>query len=93
MDFSVDTTFYIAQPNSASATAIEAAVRQSVDDYIAWQTSKMGRDINPSYLVQMMMEAGAKRVEVRQPTFKAVNDISVGKLKEKTVLNGGLEDV
>lgn len=93
VEFSVDTTFYIAQPNSASATVIEAAVRKAVEEYILWQTSKMGRDINPSYLVQMMMEAGAKRVEVRQPTFKTINDISVGKLTSKTVLNGGLEDV
>ena len=92
-EFSVDTTFYIAQPNNANAIVIDKAVRQAVDDYILWQTSKMGRDINPSYLVQMMMEAGAKRVEVRQPTFKAINDITVGKLTTKTVLNGGLEDV
>lgn len=93
VDFSVDATFYIAQPNMNSAAVIETAVRQAVDDYISWQTSKMGRDINPSYLVQMMMEAGAKRVEVRQPTFTAVADIAVGKLTAKTVLNGGIEDV
>lgn len=93
VDFSIDATFFIAQPNSASAAQIEAAVRKSVEDYILWQTSKMGRDINPSYLVQMMMEAGAKRVEVRQPIFQPIEDIAVGKLKSKTVLNGGLEDV
>jgi phage-related baseplate assembly protein len=53
----------------------------------------MGRDINPSYLTKLMMDAGAKRVEVRQPTFQSVADIAVGKLKSKSVLNGGLEDV
>ena len=93
VDFSVDVTFYIGQPNANSAAAIEAAVRQAVEDYISWQTSKMGRDINPSYLTQMMMEAGAKRVVVRQPTFTTVADIAVGKLTAKTVLNGGIEDV
>ena len=93
VDFSVDVTFYIGQPNANSAAAIEAAVRQAVEDYISWQTSKRGRDINPSYLTQMMMEAGAKRVVVRQPTFTTVADIAVGKLTAKTVLNGGIEDV
>ena len=93
VDFSIDTTFYISQPNANSAAVIEQAVRQAVDNYVTWQTSKMGRDINPSYLVQMMMEAGAKRVEVRQPTFTTVEDIAVGKLTAKTVLNGGIEDV
>lgn len=93
VDFSVDVTFYIPQTNSESATTIENAVRQAVENYISWQTSKMGRDINPSYLVQMMMEAGAKRVEVRQPEFATIEDIEVAKLTGKTVLNGGLEDV
>lgn len=93
VDFSVDVTFYIPQTNSKSATTIESAVRQAVENYISWQTSKMGRDINPSYLVQMMMEAGAKRVEVRQPEFATIEDIKVVKLTGKTVLNGGLEDV
>lgn len=93
VDFSVDVTFYIAQPNRESAAAIEREVRAAVDNFIAWQTSKMGRDINPSYLTKMMMDAGAKRVEVRQPTFQSVTDIAVGKLQSKTVLNGGMEDV
>lgn len=93
VDFSVDATFYIAQPNRESAAAIEREVRAAVDSFIVWQTSKMGRDINPSQLTKMMMDAGAKRVEVRQPTFQSVADIAVGKLKSKTVLNGGLEDV
>ena len=93
VDFSVDVTFYIAQPNRESAAAIEREVRAAVDNFIVWQTSKMGRDINPSYLTKMMMDAGAKRVEVRKPTFQSVEDIAVGKLQSKTVLNGGLEDV
>lgn len=93
VDFSVDTTFYIAQPNKESAAAIERAVRAAVDEYIEWQTTKMGRDINPSQLTRMMMEAGAKRVEVRQPVFATVPEIAVGRLKSKNILNGGLEDV
>lgn len=92
VNFSVDATFWIAQPNGESAATIEREVRAAVDDYIIWQTSKMGRDINPSYLTKMMMDAGAKRVEIRQPIFQSVKDIAVGKLQSKTILNGGLED-
>ena len=91
--FDVDVTFYIPQPNAAGATIIEAAARQAVKDYIAWQTSKMGRDINPSYLTAKLMEAGVKRVEVRKPTYTAVDEIMVAKLNTETVLNGGIEDV
>lgn len=91
--FDVDVTFYIAQPNAASATVIEAAARQAVKDYISWQTSKIGRDINPSYLTAKLMEAGAKRVEVRKPEYTAVEEIKVAVLGEETVLNGGIENV
>ena len=91
--FDVDVTFYIAQPNAASATVIEAAARQAVKDYISWQTSKIGRDINPSYLTAKLMEAGVKRVEVRKPEYTAVEEIKVAVLGEETVLNGGIENV
>lgn len=91
--FNVDVTYYIPQPNSASATIIDAAAKEAVDKYISWQTSKMGRDVNPSYLTQLLMAAGVKRCEVRQPVFKVVEETHVAKLGTKTVLNGGIEDV
>lgn len=93
VSFDVDVTFFISQPNAASATVIEAAARQAVKDYISWQTSKMGRDINPSYLTAKLMEAGVKRVEVRKPVYTAVDEIMVAKLNKENVLNGGIENV
>lgn len=93
VDFDIDVTFYIKKQDSAIASMIEAAVRDAGEKYIKWQTGKMGRDINPSYLVQLMMEAGAKRVEVGKPTFEAVESIKVAKMQNKVILNGGLEDV
>lgn len=91
--FDVDVTFYIPQPDAASATVIAAAATQAVEEYVTWQTSKMGRDINPSYLTAKLMEAGVKRVEVRKPVFTVVDDIKVAKLGSKSVLNGGIENV
>lgn len=93
VEFTVDATFYVARPDIAKAAVIEKNVRQAVEDFIKWQTEKMGRDINPSYLTKMMMEAGAKRVEIREPAFKSITETEVGKLTGKTVLNGGIEDV
>ena len=91
--FDIDATFYIAQPDAASATVIQAAASQAVKEYITWQTSKMGRDVNPSYLVAKLMGAGVKRVEVRKPEYTAIGDTMVAALGKETVLNGGIEDV
>lgn len=93
VDFTVDVTFYIPKNSSASATEIEAKVRAAIDKYCTWQQEKMGRDINPSYLTQLMMAAGAKRVVITEPQYAAIDEIEVGKLLSKTVTNGGLEDV
>lgn len=90
--FSVDVTYYIDRADQERATEIAKAQQEAVDDYIAWQTAKMGRDINPSRLIKMMVDAGAKRVEVRNPEFAKIKRIEVGKLESRNVLNGGLED-
>ena len=53
----------------------------------------MGRDINPSYLHRLLMEAGIKRAVIRQPEYAVVPGTSVARLKgPETVLNGGTED-
>ena len=69
-----------------------AAVAQAVEDYKVWQRA-IGRDINPSKLVAMVMEAGAKRVTVTAPAYTAVAATKVSALQgEATVTYGGLED-
>lgn len=92
--FEIDVTFYIERNSQTSSSIIESDARAAVENYILWQTSKMGRDINPSYLVQLMMGAGIKRVEVRKPQFKAVAETHVARIKRDTmqVLNGGVEN-
>lgn len=92
--FEIDVTFYIERNTQASSSIIERDARQAVENYIEWQTSKMGRDINPSYLVQQMMGAGVKRVEVRKPEFQIVEETHVAKIVRESmqILNGGVEN-
>lgn len=90
--FEVDVTFYVDGDGGLSTAIVEQNVRMAVDEYVAWQTCKMGRDVNPSYLIHKMMEAGAKRVDVRKPGFKAVAGTHVAKLSGvANVQNGGVE--
>lgn len=92
--FEIDLTYYINRNSQASTSIIERDTRAAVEEYIQWQTGKMGRDINPSYLIQLIMAAGVKRVEVRKPTFKAVEETHVARIVRNTmtVLNGGVEN-
>ena len=90
--YTIGLTYYINRSDSAKAVTIQAAVAQAVEDYQTWQRA-IGRDINPSKLVAMVMEAGAKRVTVTAPTYTAVAATKVSALQgEATVTYGGLED-
>lgn len=92
--FEIDLTYYISRNNQASTSIIDREARAAVEEYIKWQTGKMGRDINPSFLTQLIMAAGVKRVEVRKPTFQVVEETHVARIVRDTmkVLNGGVEN-
>ena len=90
--YTINLTYYINRSDSAKAVTIQAAVAQAVADYQTWQRA-IGRDINPSQLVRMVMDAGAKRVTVTAPTYTAVDATKVSALKGDAVISyGGLED-
>ena len=45
-----------------------------MEEYIQWQSAKLGRDINPSKLHALLMQAGVKRVEISSPLFTHLRD-------------------
>ena len=90
--FDIALTYYIARSNQASATAIQEQVTTAVQDFITWQTTEIGRDLNPSELIRRVREAGAKRVELEAPEFARITETQVAQLGTKAVTYGGLED-
>lgn len=89
--FDIDLTFYLTEGGGMSIAAAEAIVGEAVEDYIGWQVSKMGRDINPSMLIQKVMQTGVKRVEVTSPAFVVLSDIEVAQVGKISITNGGYE--
>ena len=98
VEYHVAFTYYTQKGTAKSAAQIAADVRAAVDAYTAWQGARLGRDINPSYLVGLLMDTGVKRVEVTAPAFTALRDGSgkdvpqVAKLGTVSITNGGYED-
>lgn len=90
--FNVDLTYYINRSDAASAQTIQTEVEAAVNDYVRWQTTEIGKDINPSELIKRVMAAGAKRVEVTSPVFTAVSDTEVAQIEDHLVNYGGLEN-
>lgn len=96
--YNVAFTYYTQAGTSKSAVEIRAAVDAAVDQYNSWQCAKLGRDINPSYLMGLLMQTGIKRVALTAPAFTVLRDGSdktvpqVARLGTVTVTNGGYED-
>lgn len=90
--FDLTFTYYINKTDLDKAVTIQAQVAQAVETYIKWQTSRIGRDVNPSVLTQMVIAAGAKRVVIASPEFTTVPAGSVARVLTQAVTYGGVED-
>ena len=92
VDFSINLQYYINQSDQAQAAKIQSEVETAVQEYISWQTTAIGRDINPDELRRLIKTAGAKRIIITSPEFTVIPETSVAQLSEMTVEYGGLED-
>ncbi len=90
--YNVSFTYYISTIDMPLAAQIQDSIHTAVDDYLLWQRSKLGRDINPSELTRRVMDAGAKRVEITAPVFTALESAQVANENLVTITNGGAEN-
>lgn len=98
VEYDISFTYYIPSDASVSSAEIEASVDAAVQQYVSWQSGKLGRDINPSYLIGLLMQTGIKRVDLTSPAFTVLKDGSskdapqVAKVGDIIATNGGYED-
>ena len=91
-EYELDLSYWISREDVTAAAEIQAAAEVAVQDFIEWQRSKLGRDLNPSRLIHMLLTAGVKRVEVRSPQFAATDKFTVSIPSSVTATFAGLED-
>lgn len=96
--YNIGFTYYTQTGSGKSVAEIQAAVYEAVEKYTAWQSGKLGRDINPSTLIGLLMQTGIKRVDLREPVFTVLRDDDrsapqVARLAgPPNIINGGYED-
>jgi phage-related baseplate assembly protein len=96
--YNIRLKYYVQSDAETDGEALALAVTEKVGEYTDWQSAKLGRDINPSRLISMLMETGIKRVELQEPSFVDLNDGSgteapqVAVLGTVTIESGGYED-
>jgi len=90
--YDLELTYYIGRSNKNQATSIQNRVNEAIGAYNKWQTTEIGRDINPSELIRLIREAGAKRPIITSPQYTPIGDTEVAQLGALNVTYGGLED-
>ena len=92
--YSVNVDYYVLQSDAVRLSAIQTAVQAAVNDYVAWQQAKIGRDINPDELIKRVRDAGAGRIlhSTLTPAFKTLTKAQVAQCSSVTVTFKGLED-
>lgn len=69
VSYDIDFTYWISSKQTIGSAEIQGKVDTAVQKYIAWQSSRLGLDINPSVLIGLLMQTGIKRVDLRSPKF------------------------
>lgn len=92
VDFDIDITWYREKDCGLTQEELEARVENALTEYIEWQTTEIGRDINPSKLIYYLMESGIKRVNVTAPAFTVLKEFQVAQVRSTAVKYGGTED-
>lgn len=99
--YDIDFTYFTFSGISESPTLIAEKIDNAVNEYVKWQGSRFGRDINPSVLLTYLMRTGIKRVDITSPTYTRLvrnvpdgsdNRPEVAHVGSITTTFGGAED-
>ncbi|SCM69986.1 baseplate J/gp47 family protein [Desulfovibrio sp. 86] len=90
--YDLDVEWSLSRTASAMASTVSAAVDAAVESYRIWQRTVPGRDINPTRLISLMEQAGARRVHVKSPIFTKLVPRQLARETSVTVTFTGVDD-
>lgn len=94
-NYEIELHYWISQEDSSKAAQIQADVEAAVEQYRLWQQTKIGRDITPGKLLQLVFAAGASRVDnskLKPATWKKLEAMQVAQCTKVNVVYEGHKD-
>ena len=84
VEYTINIKYYCSKDNEAATIETIEGDGGAIDQYIAWQSAALARDINPDQLRRFILApssgTGALRLEVTSPTFQELTKAQVAKL-------------
>lgn len=94
-NYEIEIHYWINQEDSSKAAQIQADVEAAVEQYRLWQQTKIGRDITPGKLLQLVFAAGASRVDdskMKPAAWKKLEAMQVAQCTKVNVVYEGYKD-
>lgn len=94
-NYEIELHYWINQEDSSKAAQIQADVESAVEQYRLWQQTKIGRDITPGKLLQLVFAAGASRVDdskMKPAAWKKLEAMQVAQCTKVSVVYEGYKD-
>ena len=94
-NYEIELHYWINQEDSSKAAQIQADVEEAVEQYRLWQQTKIGRDITPGKLLQLVFAAGASRVDdskMKPAAWKKLEAMQVAQCTKVNVVYEGYKD-
>lgn len=92
VDFDNHVTIYIGRSRSKQASQILLAAEEAHAEWLLWQQSKIGRDINPDELTKRLLAVGVKRVVIADPAFQVLLRDQSARCSYSQLIYAGVED-
>ena len=92
VEYEINVEYWLPEEKKSIAASVQSEIDNAIAEYISWQNSTIGRDINPSELIYKMVNAGAKRVTVTSPTYQDIGDTEIAQISNLSVTYGGVEN-
>ena len=90
--YDITASYWIDRDDATEADTIQKAAETAVQDFILWQKTRLGRDVNPTELYYRLRAAGVKRAEITAPAYTAITRKQVAVANTVKVTFEGLED-
>lgn len=91
-EYDIDVVYYISETDKENEDTIKKQIEMACKEFEKWQQEVIGRDINPSRLMYMLIAAGACHAVVKQPEWREITSASISKAKNVKMEYGGLKD-
>jgi phage-related baseplate assembly protein len=95
VNFEIEVHYWINREDSVRSEQIKRDVEAAVETYRLWQQGRIGRDILPAKLIQLVVAAGAIRIDnsnMKPADYKALDASQVAQCTKVTVVYEGYKD-